>query len=81
MKKIMMIVFSTIMVVNISAQNDLNKIEHIVEKGQTLYFLSKKYDVKIDELMRLNPQIGEDMIVKEGMVLDIHVCIISLPLF
>jgi len=55
----------------VNAQKSINTVEHIVEKGQTLYFLSKKYDVSISDLMRFNPQVGKDMIVKEGMVLKI----------
>ncbi len=71
MKKIVIMIFSTIMVLNLVAQNGLETIEHRVEKGQTLYFLSKKYDTSIQDLMRFNPQIGKDMIIKDGMILKI----------
>jgi len=36
-------------------------IIHTVEKGNTLYSLSRKYDVSVDELVRLNP------IAKQGL--------------
>lgn len=60
------------MILSVEAQNGLKTIDHIVEKGQTLYFLSKKYDVSIQDIMRFNPQIGKDMIVKEGMIVKIY---------
>jgi len=72
MNKIVIIIFATIMSVSINAQDGIKTVEHKVEKGQTLYFLSKKYDVSIQDLMRFNPQIGKDMIVKEGMILKIY---------
>lgn len=70
-KKIVIIIISTIMVLNLVAQNGLETVEHRVEKGQTLYFLSKKYDTSIQDLMRFNPQIEKDMIIKDGMILKI----------
>lgn len=72
MKKIAIIILATLMIFKIDAQNGLKTIEHRVEKGQTLYFLSKKYDVSVQDIMRFNPQIGKDMIVKEGMIVKIY---------
>lgn len=71
MNKIVIIIFAILMSFGLNAQNGLKTVSHKVEKGQTLYFLSKKYDVSIQDLMRFNPQIGKDMIVKEGMILKI----------
>jgi len=64
--------FATMMILQINAQDGIKTVQHKVEKGQTLYFLSKKYDVSIQDLMRFNPQVGKDMIVKEGMILKIY---------
>ena len=72
MKKIVIIILATIMNLSLIAQSGLKTIDHVVEKGQTLYFLSKKYDVSIQDIMRFNPQIGKDMIVKEGMIIKIY---------
>lgn len=72
MKKIAIIILATFMFFNVDAQNGLKTIEHKVEKGQTLYFISKKYDMSVQDIMRFNPQIGKDMIVKEGMILKIY---------
>jgi len=48
-------------------------IQHKVEAGQTLYFISKKYNVSIAELRATNPAIGEDLIIKPGQDLKIPV--------
>lgn len=71
MKKVIVMFFASIIFIGLNAQKSIETTEHTVEKGQTLYFLSKKYDVSIQDLMRFNPQIEKDMIVKEGMVLNI----------
>ena len=72
MKKIVMIIFAAVLLLQVEAQNGINTVEHVVEKGQTLYFLSKKYDLSIEDIMRFNPQIEKDMIVKEGMILKFY---------
>ena len=45
-----------------------NFIYHTVEKGQTLYSISKKYQVEINDLIKLNPSVEDglkvDMILK-----------------
>lgn len=71
MKNLIIMIVASILFLQTNAQNKINNVEHIVEKGQTLYFLSKKYDVSIQDLMRFNQQIGKDMIIKEGMILKI----------
>lgn len=72
MKKISIIILFLFSMWTINAQTGLKTIEHIVEKGQTLYFISKKYDMSVQDIMRFNPQIGKDMILKEGMILKIY---------
>lgn len=72
MKKIFVIVWITAFFFGVNAQNGIKTIEHTVEKGQTLYFLSKKYDMSIEDIMRFNPQIGKDMIIKEGMAIKLY---------
>ena len=42
MKKISIIILFLFSMWTINAQTGLKTIEHIVEKGQTLYFISKK---------------------------------------
>ena len=45
-----------------------DKIIHRVKSGETLYSLSKKYGVSLDEAEKLNPELKESGL-KEGMVL------------
>ncbi len=45
-------------------------IEHTVKKGETLYSISKTYDVSINEITTLNPEINE-IGLREGQVLKI----------
>ena len=52
MKKLAIILLASLMFLNVDAQNGLKTIDHQVEKGQTLYFLSKKYNVSIQDIMR-----------------------------
>ncbi|MFN8310187.1 MAG: LysM peptidoglycan-binding domain-containing protein [Chitinophagales bacterium] len=46
-------------------------ITHTVEKGQTLYSISKKYGMKPDELARYNNAVGADFKISVGQVLRI----------
>ncbi len=55
------------------AQIGTEEISHKVEPGQTLYFISKKYDLSIDELRKSNPIIEDDLIIKPAQVLIIPV--------
>jgi LysM repeat protein len=55
------------------SQAQTSTIQHKVEAGQTLYFISKKYNVSIAELRASNPAIGEDLIIKPGQDLKIPV--------
>ena len=55
------------------AQIGTEEMSHKVEPGQTLYFISKKYDLSIDELRKSNPIIEDDLIIKPAQVLIIPV--------
>lgn len=44
-------------------------IVHIVEKGETLYSIAKKYNVKIDEIKKINPTLMENNISPEQQIL------------
>ena len=45
---------------------------HLVEPGQTLYFIAKKYDMGIDQIRALNPEIGDDLIIRPGQALMVQ---------
>lgn len=47
----------------------VNYIYHTVKKRETLYSLSKKYSIKKEEIIRLNPSVNDGL--KEGMVVII----------
>lgn len=51
----------------VSAQG-FNGVQHRVEAGQTLWRISKRYDVDIDEIIRLN-RISEDASIEIGQIL------------
>lgn len=71
-KILLILVFASLMTWG-SAQNVSDKIIHKVEAGQTLYFLSKKYNIGIDQLRQANPDILDDLIIKPAQVLVIPV--------
>lgn len=54
---------------SISAQNTPAE-RHIVKKGETLYSISKKYNVTQQELIQLNP--GVELGLREGVELILH---------
>ncbi|RUA14720.1 MAG: N-acetylmuramidase, partial [Flavobacteriia bacterium] len=45
-------------------------VTHTVEKGETLYAISRKYDISVDEIKRLNNL--NDNIISIGQVLNIR---------
>lgn len=45
--------------------------EHTVEKGQTLYAISKKYNCKVDDIIAINPDLQADPALRLGQVLFI----------
>ncbi|MDC3209583.1 LysM peptidoglycan-binding domain-containing protein [Chitinophagales bacterium] len=55
------------------AQIVKEEMSHKVEPGQTLYFISKKYELSIDDLRKSNPVIEDDLIIKPAQVLIIPV--------
>ena len=71
-KILLILVFASLMTWG-SAQTISDKIIHKVEAGQTLYFLSKKYNIGIDQLRQANPEILDDLIIKPAQVLVIPV--------
>lgn len=46
-----------------------NYISHTVSKGETLYQISRKYNVKIGEINQLNPTLNADLIYPEQIIL------------
>ncbi|MGB1248015.1 MAG: LysM peptidoglycan-binding domain-containing protein [Chitinophagales bacterium] len=77
MKSILLILFIAIFSVgNIFAQD---KVTHTVEAGQTLFFIAKKYDTSIDEIRALNPEIGEDLIIRPEQVIFIQSNVAASP--
>ena len=71
-KIVLILVFASLITWG-SAQTVSDKIIHKVEAGQTLYFLSKKYNIGIDQLRQANPDILDDLIIKPAQVLVIPV--------
>jgi LysM repeat protein len=55
------------------AQSNTEKINHKVAAGQTLFFISKMYNVSISDIRKNNPQIQDDLIIKPDDVLVISV--------
>ncbi len=53
----------------ISLDNSGKFILHTVEKKQTLYFISKKYNLNSEDIQKANPEISQGL--KEGMVIKI----------
>jgi LysM repeat protein len=52
-----------------SEKTETNFIEHLVEKKQTLFAISRKYDISVEELKKLNPDLENGL--KTGMTLRI----------
>lgn len=73
--KIKLSILLGIMFLSFSAigQTINDKIKHTVAPGQTLYFISKKYNLSIDEIRANNPEIGDDLIIKPEQVLLIPI--------
>lgn len=61
------------------AQTNGQAISHIVEPGQTLFFISKKYNLSIDELRAANPEIGDDLIIRPDDILVINPKLVTVP--
>ena len=74
MKTLLSLFFAICMIsYGLMAQTKSENIKHTVEAGQTLYFISKKYNVSILELRASNPSILEDLIIKPEQQLIIPV--------
>ncbi len=63
------IIGAVILCLGISATHAQNKI-HTVETGQTLYSIARSYDITVTDLLKVNPEI-EDNIIKIGDELKI----------
>lgn len=59
----------TPVIVKAETSGDTEYIEHVVEKKQTLFAISRKYDISQDDIKKLNPQLEDGL--KTGMVLRI----------
>ena len=51
-------------------RDTINYIYHLVEKGETLYRISKEYNVKVYDILEINSEI-ENRNIKPGMVIKI----------
>lgn len=49
---------------------DKNDFTHVVEKGETLYGLSRIYNISADEIVRLNPEVAEGLKVGQTLRLS-----------
>lgn len=66
MKKI---IFSVILSLPIYAKSQENIIQHTVSRGETLYQISRNYNVTIQSIYQLNPNINPDVIVPDQVIL------------
>lgn len=55
-----------------TVNQEINYIEHVVEKKQTMFRIRKMYDISEEELVKLNPQL-QGRSLREGDVLKIPV--------
>jgi len=56
-----------------SVQQPTNKaIVHRVEQGETLYGISKKYDVSVDAIKAANPSLGETLSLGQQIIIPIE---------
>ncbi|MFT5250558.1 MAG: LysM repeat protein [bacterium] len=65
MKKLFLALFFVLFASNVFAQNSYQS--HIVEKGETVYSISKKYNTSEETIYQLNPDVRH--VIKTGMVL------------
>lgn len=73
MKQIIFIFVSFFLLISfLNAQSSVEIKNHEVQAGQTLFFISKLYDVSIDEIRKNNPEIENDLIIKPGQILKIR---------
>lgn len=77
MKQIILIFVPFFMLFGIlNAQSTIELKRHEVQPGQTLFFISKLYDVSIDVIRKTNPEIENDLIIRPGQVLKIEQAVI-----
>jgi len=63
-----LILFVVFFAVNILGAQTPLKVTHVVKKGETLYKISRDYEMTVSELRELNPQVG---ILQPGMRLSV----------
>jgi LysM repeat protein len=63
------------------AQQPTEVVRHTVTAGQTLFFISKLYNVSIDDIRKNNPSIGDDLIIRpdDELIIKAPVAAKSLP--
>ncbi len=56
-----------------TAPSEISELDfyHTVLRGETVYAISKKYNVELSALLNVNPLIGTDYTVKEGQLIKI----------
>jgi len=70
--KISLLIAICFISLSVFAQSGNDVFVHNVEPGQTLYFISKKYNLTVDEIRASNPSIQDDLIIKPGQQLVIR---------
>ena len=73
MKQIILIFVSIFVLISfLNAKSSIELKKHEVQPGQTLFFISKLYDVSIDDIRKTNPEIENDLIIRPGQILKIE---------
>ena len=69
MKKIFVMLFMIGFVFTGFTQGKRTQEIHVVKPGQTVFFVSKMYNMSVDDLLKHNPDIGKDYIISPGQTL------------
>ena len=65
-RPIIIFVLSCLVVLNINAQ-EKNVTNHTVERGETLYSISKMYNTTVEEIIKLNPECKESLSIGQQL--------------
>ena len=71
MRNFLLLALLSLCALSLSAQTSGKQTTHKVEKGETLYAISKKYHVSIDAIEKANKAITGDMKIKPGQSINI----------
>ena len=52
--------------------NNKQYYKHIVQKGETLYAISKKYNVSVDDIKKANKGLGESLSLNQEILIPIR---------